>query len=137
MHSSSWHLNSNTWQNVGNRKPNILQLNYLNISSSSSSNSSYVNKSVTYRWWCSWNQSPNDNIDINRSLNLQQILLLHVYLIWFWILTFHILVSKYNDVNTWQQLSSVLNLVEKSIPIWIFLLLVEMGRVICILQSSV
>ena len=136
MYSSSWHLNSNTWQNVGNRKPNILQLNYLNISSSSS-NSSYVNKSVTYRWWCSWNQSPNDNIDINRSLNLQQILLLHVYLIWFWILTFRILVSKYNDVNTWQQLSSVLNLVEKSIPIWIFLLLVEMVRVICILQSSV
>ena len=111
MYSSSWHLNSNTWQNVGNRRPNILQLNYLNISSSSS-NSSYVNKSVTYRWWCSWNQSPNDNIDINISFNPQQIWLLHMYLIRFWIWTpSFLLFSRYKDVNTWWHLSSVLNFV--------------------------
>ena len=135
MYSSSWHLNSNTWQNVGNRKPNILQLNYLNISSSSS-NSSYVNKSVTYRWWCSWNQSPNDNIDINRSSNLQQIWLLHVCLIWFWILTPSFLfINKMMLIrdNIWV----VFWTLWKSISIWIFLLLVEMVRVICILQSSV
>ena len=134
MYSSSWHLNSNTWQNVGNRKPNILQLNYLNISSSSS-NSSYVNKSVTYRWWCSWNQSPNDNIDINRSSNLQQIWLLHVCPIWFWILTPYWFLNKMMLIrdNIWV----VFWTLWKSISIWIFLLLVEMVRVICILQSSV